>query len=154
MKYGDTVVLVIGGTAQNALVLQSNQVGEEEHLVVAYLDPKHTDSPVMGGQQIRGAVLFQYGVAPAKDGQHIGYLAPIEPPDDVDEQAFHGEQTFTADDAASLAQISGSGGLAGSAAPEVIVNPSPSDVDKAVQAQEQAEGSTQQADASQNTPGA
>lgn len=185
MKYGDAVVLVVNDRPSNALVLQSNAVDGEEHLTLISLDPKHNDSTILSGEQMRQAVITGYGVEPVKEGKHAGWRLswdkPVESEEDgkptdtltdeevaevIREQLGKGEevqppnganlqQVFTAiaaynretlerlntalttadaitpdpinesapeitqDDAASLAALSGSGGLAGQTGAEV-----------------------------------
>lgn len=73
MQYGNTVVYVIGDQSVKALVLHSSAVGGDEQLVLAHLDPKHSNSEVLSGTQMQEAIKFAFGVAPIKEGLVNGW---------------------------------------------------------------------------------
>lgn len=70
-KYGDTVTYVRGGVSLNALVAQSSEQADGEHLTVLYLDPAF-NSPIMAGASLARAVSTAFA-SPLKEGQVNGW---------------------------------------------------------------------------------
>lgn len=84
-EYGSTVVYVRNGEEINALVAQSSQQADGEHLTLVYLDPAF-NSPLLGGSTLQRAMATAF-VGPLQDGGVNGwkevekvhpYLAPLE----------------------------------------------------------------------------
>ena len=70
-KFGDVVVMALGDKIANALVVQSVQQIDGEHLVVFYLDPSH-EATAMGGQSVDAAIKKSF-VVPLSEGKTFGW---------------------------------------------------------------------------------
>ena len=70
-KYGDLVIYVRNNVPVNALVIQSQQQADGEHLTVLYLDPALA-SPLLGGSQVDRATATAF-VTPLVEGKTFGW---------------------------------------------------------------------------------
>jgi len=76
-KYGQVVLLALNDVLVNALVVQSVEQADGEHLVVFYLDPAH-EATAMGGQSVDAAIKKDF-VTPLTDGKKFGWKDLPEP---------------------------------------------------------------------------
>lgn len=70
-KYNDIVTLVRGEVETPALVVQSSQQADGEHLQVVSLDPAKA-SPLLSGQNVDAAIRKDY-VTPLENGKTFGW---------------------------------------------------------------------------------
>ena len=130
MKYNDVVVFVRNGVAVNALVVESQIVMGEEHLHLSYLDPERAGHPGMKFKE-------EFSVPPLTLGAAVGWYQRPVGLGEMLATIAHDNAELTPDDAKTLTELSGSGGLAASAS----VIPSAADLD-AVAAEQQAASAT------------
>lgn len=83
-KYNDIVTLVRGEVETPALVVQSSQQADGEHLQVVSLDPAKA-SPLLSGQNVDAAIRKDY-VTPLENGKTFGWKEQQFYPED---QAAH-----------------------------------------------------------------
>jgi len=118
MKYNDVVVFVRNGVAVNALVVESQIVMGEEHLHLSYLDPERAGHPGMKFKE-------EFSVPPLTLGAAVGWYQRPVGLGEMLATIAHDNAELTPDDAKTLTELSGSGGLAASAS----VLPSAADLD-------------------------
>ena len=70
-KYGSVVLMVRGGETVNALVVQSVQQADGEHLTVVSLDPAK-ESPLLSGMNVDAAIRRDF-VTPLTEGKTFGW---------------------------------------------------------------------------------
>jgi hypothetical protein len=72
MKFGDSVIFVRNGVEINALVVQSAQQADGEHLTLVYLDPIKNVG-FLSGSQVQGSIATAFSVVPLVEGSKNGW---------------------------------------------------------------------------------